>query len=681
MTSESETPGTEQPREPLELPYAKWRAGVIVGVICLLFVGVMGKAYHLQIRRADELTARADIQLNGRITITARRGAIYDRDGEEMAVSVRAESIFARPAQVESPSETAILLARVLHLNEADILAELTSDSGFRWLARRVSPQAALEIREMDLAGIDSMSEWQRFYPMRYRAGHVLGFTGDDGNGLEGVETTFNELLTGDTMEVDAIRDAHGTPILSQDAPTLAEMEGQSLVLTIDSSIQRVAEREIERAVIEHGARTGVAVVMDPHTGEILAATNWPPFDPNTFRSHRPSDWRNRTVTDAWEPGSTYKILTYAAALQAGVITPETEIDCSNGRLRIGRTRIRDTHRDGIVPAWRVIQASSNIGAYRMAELVGEEGMYDYYRQFGIGQVTGLSLGGEQRGILAEPPWAEIELANRAFGQGITTTPMQMALAISVIANGGDLMRPMLLGEVRDKDGEVQAVHEPTVVRTVVSERVAQQVTDAMILVTQEGGTGTNAALPGILVAGKTGTAQKVDPATGAYGDFWMGSFVGFVPADDPMFTIVVMIDEPQGSHYGGDVAAPAFARIAEYALRTRGVFVEWPTDEASPVAEIVGASQPIGPTEPGDIHLGVGGRNRVPDFAEMNLLTAIQTAQAAGVEIESHDWGLVRHQWPAPGANVLPGTTVEVYFQSPYEARLEGASGGQSEL
>ena len=684
MTAPENDKTPTQPAESLH-PFALWRGAAIVGVLCLLFGGVVFRAYSLQVNQSEELSARAASQLAGSVQIRARRGAIVDRDGREMAVSVRAESIFVRPRQVESPRDAALRLASVLSRTEDSIYAELVHESEFRWLARRVSPQIADEVRLLGIPGVDSVGEWQRYYPMRHRAGHLLGFTGDEGFGLEGVERTFEDVLAGGVMEVEALRDAHGQPILGEAIPELEELEGAALVLTIDSRIQRIAEREIERAVLEFRARTGIAVVMDPHTGDILAMTNWPRFDPNTFRSSRPSDWRNRSVTDSWEPGSTFKIFTYAAALETGAVRPDDDIDCSNGRLRIGRHRIRDTHRDGVIPAWRVIQASSNIGAYRLASATGEDEIYSFFRQFGFGESTGIDLGGEQRGVLSEPHWAEIELANRAFGQGLTATPLQMALGYSVIANGGELMAPRLALEVRNKTGDTVQQYAPVVRRRVISERVAQLATDALVSVVDPEGTGYRAALPGILVAGKTGTAQKPDPELGGYGDIWMASFVGFVPADDPMFTIVVMIDEPQGSHYGSDVAAPTFARIAEQSLATRGVFIDRESvpsvDNAVSVVE--GPIRP--PTEVLDSvapTVESGARTVVPDFAGLQLVEALTVANTAGLELQNHDWGLVRHQWPAPGASVLPGAQVDLYFRSPYAARSESShSGANGEL
>ena len=663
-----------------QFPFTLWRGAAIVAVLCILFGGVVFRAYSLQIRRSEELSARAASQLSGAVLIRARRGAIVDRDGREMAVSVRAESVFVRPRQVEAPNEAAALLSQLLPRTEDAIYSDLVHEGNFRWLARRVSPQIADDVRSLGIPGVDTVGEWQRYYPMRHRAGHVLGFTGDEGRGLEGIERTFEDVLAGGVMEVQAMRDAHGQPILGEDIPELEELEGASLVLSIDSRLQRIAEREIEHAVLAFRARTGVAIVMDPHNGDVLAMTNWPPFDPNTFRGSQPSDWRNRSVTDSWEPGSTFKIFTYAAALELGVLEPDDDIDCANGRLRVSRRhRIRDTHREGVIPAWRVIKISSNIGAYRFASAVGEDQLFDFYARFGFTETTGIGLGGEQSGTLAPPPWAEIELANRAFGQGVAVTPLQMALGYSAIANGGELMEPRLVTEVQNKNGETVREYAPVMRRRVVSEEVAQHLTDALVSVVDPEGTGYRAGLPGVLVAGKTGTAQKADPVLGGYGDIWMASFVGFVPADDPMFTIVVMIDEPQGSHYGSDVAAPIFARIAEQSLATRGVFINRESnphgDGGVPVLE--GPVRP--PTEALELAAPIeesSDRITVPDFAGLHLVEALELAAASGLEAQNHDWGLVRHQWPAAGASVLPSTQVDLYFRSPYAARMDPNGG-----
>lgn len=660
--------------------FSHWRAAAVLLVICALFGGVSVRAHFLQVGRAADYRREADSQLAGSVQIRARRGTILDREGNEMAIAVRAHSIFARPRQVGSPRDVARVLAPILQRSEQSLVRDLTSERSFRYLARRVSPEVAREVHALGLPGIGSESEWQRFYPMRHRAGHLIGFVGDDGYGLEGIERAMEEVLAGGTMEVRGLRDALGRPIIADESPELADLEGASVVLTIDSNIQRIAEREIQRAVIEHGARTGVAIVMDPRTGEVLAMTNWPLFDPNLFRLSRPADWRNRAVTDAWEPGSTMKIFTYALALQANLIEPETEIDCNGGRLRVGRHRIRDTHHNEVLPAWQIIQVSSNVGIYQIAALLQDEGLHRGFHEFGFGEETGVGLGGEQRGQLASPPWADIELANRAFGQGLTATPLQMATAYSAIANGGELMTPQVVREIRNIDGEVLARVEPVARRRVLRPEVARMSTEALMRVVERAGTGTRAAIPGIAVAGKTGTAQKVNPETGEYDDIWMASFIGFVPADDPMFTIVVLIDEPQEGHYGGEVAAPAFARIAEQALALRGIFST--REEAEPeVAEVAPVelrdsviAPPPAPDPPHvwETEAERRARTTVPELRELGLIQTLAALEDAGLEARVHGWGRVRHQWPAAGARVLRGSSVEVFLETPYGRRIE---------
>jgi cell division protein FtsI (penicillin-binding protein 3) len=654
-----------------ERPYAHWRAGVIIFFVCALLGGVMVRAYDLQVRRADELSRQAASQVSGTVQIRARRGSIVDREGREMAISVRAESVFSRPDRIAQPEAVAERLTGPLHMSQESLAEILRQDAGFRWLSRRVSPETAGRVRDLDIPGIETVQEWQRYYPMRERAGQIIGFTGDDDSGLEGLEMLLDDLLRGERLEVQGLRDAYGQRIVTRERPNLETLEGSSVVLTIDANIQRVTEREIQRVVLEHDARTAVAIVMDPHTGEILAMTSWPSFDPNAFRTSRPEEWRNRAVTDSWEPGSTFKIFTYAAALDAGEIRPNTRIDSAGGRLRIGRHRIRDTHHDHEQPAWRVIQTSSNIGAYRMAERLGDVRFHQAILDFGFGASTRLGLSGEQVGLVAQPPWAEIELANRAFGQGITVTPLQMALGYSVIANGGLLMAPMLVREIRNIDGDTLERFEPVVRRRVISERTAQQATDALESVTAEDGTGTRGAIPGIRVAAKTGTAQKVNPETGRYDDLWMASFIGFVPADDPMFTIVVMVDEPQGSHYGGTVAAPVFTAIAEEVLAMRGIFRSSDGPDSVEADEVEDDSSVAEVTpfvaEVPEFDEPLGDRTVVPDFAGLDLVSALALAEDSAVTVDIEDWGVVQHQWPAAGSRVQPGSSIALYLAAPY--------------
>lgn len=677
MARQSADGGEEVVQDESTISFPKWRGGIIALALCAFFSGVMLRACDLQINQSAALSEEAVSQLTGSVEIRARRGAIYDRNGRELAISVLAESVCARPPQISSPRDVAAVLAPVLEQSELTIFGQLTHDSSFRWLERRVSPYVAEEVRSLGLPGIETMNEWQRFYPMRARAGHLLGFIGDDGYGLEGLEMSQDHILVGETMEIESLRDVHGRSILYQEAPELRELEGTSIVLSIDTQIQRIVERELERVIEEQEAQTGVIVVMDPSTGEILAMTNWPPFDPNQFRILNPSDWRNRAVTDAWEPGSTMKVFTYAAALEAGVVDPDDDLDTAGGRLTVGRYRIHDHHRADSLEAWEVIQYSSNIGAYRMAQRLGDENLYQAFIDFGFGNSTGLGLGGEQSGILETPPWAEIELANRAFGQGLSATPLQLALGFSAIANGGELMEPMLILEVRDKDGNVVEQFQPQVRRRVISEETAALVREAMETVTHEGGTGTNAAIMGIRVAGKTGTAQKVNPETGAYDDIWMVSFIGFLPVEDPIFTIVVMVDEPQHGEFGSDVAAPVFARVAEQALATRGIFVSDSTEddeEASlglDTVNIVDEST-TGPEPPTFDAVAPNGRVAVPDLQGMPIVDVLVALNELDLDGEIHQWGLVSDQWPTPGASVLPGSTIDVYMTSPY--RLEDA-------
>jgi cell division protein FtsI (penicillin-binding protein 3) len=633
--------------------------GVVGGALAIGLISVLGWVYYLQTVRGDALEKKVEHRNHDELEMNVTRGSILDRDGTEMAVTVEVPSLYVRPDDVERPRRAARQLSPHLDMAFSEIVEALTSDRSFVWLERQTKPASAQAIEDLEIEGVKTTEEHDRYYPLGSTAGQVIGFTGIDDRGLEGVERMMDEALRGDTYELSGMRDVDGQTLLTRQLPDFEQMAGNDVVLTLDDRIQRVAQRAVRKQVRKYDAKAGYGVVLDVETGDVLAMTNTPDFDPNRFRSYRSEDWRLRPMTDAFEPGSIFKPFVLAAALEEETINLRTAFDCEEGRLQIGRHVIHDSHPHDILTSAEIIQKSSNIGIYKIAQTIGPKTTYRYIRDFGFGRETGIDFNGERAGSIASPDrWADVRFANISFGQGLSATPVQIARALHVLARDGLLMEPHLIDEVRDPKGRTLHETKPTLVRRVISKSTANQTTRAMSLVPLEEGTGGRAALDHFTVAGKTGTAQKIDPETGGYAENkWLGSFVGFVPAEKPEFVIVVMIDEPKGEHYGGIVAAPAFREIAKKSLAIRGVVplssedrfefaVDSRDDESAdsddvsvPSKDFVSASERV------DV-----GPDRVPDVRGMTLRRAVTTASEHGLSPRIEGWGRVVSQTPAPG-------------------------------
>ena len=558
--------------------WAKVRIALLGTLLMAFAVAVMHRAWELQVDRAPALREMAEEQYLRRIRLAPKRGTIYDRHGAELAVSVDVDSVWANPRALREnggdPDVIAGRLSRLLGVDRERIARRLHSDRYFVWIKRRITPQLAARVRDLDLPGVRLEREARRFYPNRQLASHVLGFANIDGVGIEGLELSLEERLRGDRRVVPAIRDRRGRVVFSEQLLDDRAAQGDDVTLTLDRTIQRIAERELALAVQTFEAKAGSVVVMDPESGEILALANYPTFDPNDPGDSPASHRRNRAVTDRFEPGSTVKPFTVAAALARGTIGPEQLIDCEDGAMQVDEYVIHDTTpHEELTPA-QILAYSSNIGTAKIGGTLGRRGLYRAFRRFGFGEETGLELPGEAGGILRHfRRWYEMDAATISFGQGMSSTSVQLATAMSAIANGGRLVRPRLIGQVRDANGAVVQETHPEVRRRVVPERVARLVGDMLTAVTGPGGTAEEAAIDGYLVAGKTGTAQKADYVSGGYAeDRWLASFVGFVPAEDPRLVISVVVDEPVIAHYGGVVAGPVFRRVGEQALRHLGV-------------------------------------------------------------------------------------------------------------
>ncbi|MCG6908978.1 MAG: penicillin-binding protein 2 [Deltaproteobacteria bacterium] len=552
--------------------YVNMRIG-IVGLFFFLLMTVIGiKVVYLQLFCSGWLSEKAANQYEKDLVTTSKRGQIFDRNHHAMAVSIETTSIAAYPHRLKDKKGAAARLAKILNLDRRKLEKKIGSQRSFIWVKRQTSPKELREVKALGLEGIDFIPAYSRFYPNKMLAAQVLGFTGTDGHGLEGVEYYYDSMLRGQENSLVVLKDALGRRFAKEHpdeaAATPVVDNAKNIVLTIDRTIQFIAEKALEEAIEEHSAKSGMAIVMDPETGAILAMANIPLFNPNDFGNFPRNTWRNRAITDPFEPGSTMKIFTAAAALESGRCTPSTIFYCENGVYHIGRNVIHDTHPRGWLSLQQIVKYSSNIGVVKVVETVGPDCLHRTLTGFGFGEKTKLDCPGETSGVLTPAKrWTRVDTGAISFGQGMSVSALQLVTAASAIANGGDLMRPYIVAAVTDHNGAIIQKTEPHIVGKAVSAKTAGIVKRIMETVVTEGGTGVNAALEGYTVSGKTGTAQKIDTdGTYAAGKY-ISSFLGFAPAKSPEVVILVVVDEPEGSHYGGTVAAPAFGKIAHETL------------------------------------------------------------------------------------------------------------------
>ena len=541
---------------------------LILGLMFTLgFAVIGGKALLLQVYDGLWLSRKATDQVEDSLKAVGKRGTIFDRRGHEMAVSIDVTSIAVRPRQVKDVDGTVKELARVLKKKPTEVKERLASGKPFVWAKRQATPREADAVKQLRLPGIEFVAESNRFYPNRGLAAHVLGFTGMDGKGMEGIEYFYDRHLRGTGTSVKVLKDAHGNGFQSE-PPSDNEGAGKNVVLTLDHGIQFITETALNDAVESTRARSGMSLVMEPRTGAILALALAPAFNPNAYEDAKKALWRNRAVTDPFEPGSTLKIFVAAAALEFTSLSPKTTFNCENGAYRIGKYTVHDVHRYGVLTLQDIIRFSSNIGAAKIGEKVGSEKLYQTLRLFGFGEKTGIDGPAETTGLLMPPKkWADIDTAAISFGHGVSVSAVQLIAAVSAIANDGVLMRPRMVHAVTDRQGQIIQQFEPEEARRAVSSQTAQTLRDIMQTVMLPGGTGTNAALEGYTACGKTGTARKVDESGQYSNDRHVASFVGFAPVENPQIAVLVVIDEPKGQIYGGAVAAPVFKKIAQTTL------------------------------------------------------------------------------------------------------------------
>ncbi len=529
----------------------------------------MARLYYLQVVFHQKLSDRAASQIYEEIRIAPRRGDISDRHGRKFAVNVEVDSLYAVPTRISDPEGAAAAVAGATGMRRSQVLKSLRKKRSFVWLRRRLSPEVVREIREKQVEGVGFLKENRRYYPQRELAAQVVGIASIDNQGLEGVELAYDDYLLREEIGLLVERDAHGREIFLSPPPVALLNDEAEVRLTIDEVLQHVAQKELDRGVREAGARGGTIVVLEPDTGEILAMANRPFFNPNEFQRFGPQYFRNRAIGDAVEPGSILKPVLLAAALEEGAVTLRSLFFCENGQMPFMGRVLHDVHPHGYLDSAGVIVNSSNIGATKMAIKLGAEKYHDYLRDFGFGEETEVDLPGESGGLLRPVrEWSGLSISALAIGQEISVTALQTASAYAALINGGILYRPTVMREVVDDEGRVVKRTSPRKVREVISPATSRKVRETLMRVVQEG-TGGDAAVEGYRVAGKTGTAQKYDPATRTYSNRkYLASFAGCAPAGDPRLVVVVMIDEPETSIWGGSVAAPVFSRVVGQALR-----------------------------------------------------------------------------------------------------------------
>jgi len=618
--------------------HTRRRMEVIIGLMALGLAMLLIRAVDLHVLQGNELKARASHQHFHQYNVAAPRGVILDRQGRTLSKSIEVPSIGALAEEV--PDKDLQSLAKALEIPLSKLHKKIKRRKGFTWLARQTSPVIAARVAALKIPGVRQENEWRRYHPLGPETGHILGFVGIDGHGLEGIERSMDQQLQGQAGTRLVQRDARGHSLPGGVWLKKPRM-GDALTLTIDSNIQSIAYAALTEGIHKQKAKGGSVVVMNPKNGDILAMVSWPSFNPNNFTHYKPGQWRNRAITDMFEPGSTMKPFTIATAIDSKKWLANSLVFCENGSFRVADYTIHDDHSEGWLDLTGIIAKSSNIGAAKVALNIGSAQLGNHLFSLGFGQRTGIGLGGESPGILTPPSkWGVVETANIAFGQGIATTPLQLAAAFSVLANHGIKLSPRLVLS-NDKNRGTQ----------VFSTKTTQAVTKMLIAATSANGTGKKAVPAGYRVAGKTGTAQKANNHGSYAKDKYTAVFAGFTPAENPEIVIVVVIDEPQNSIYGGTVAAPVFRDIAATTLPYLGSLpemkapTEWQVQQVSTTPNATFTS------------------GAAPRLTGLSLRQALRRAEQQGYALHSHGSGWVTRQSPHALTTLPKGSDIEVWL------------------
>ncbi len=619
-----------------DLTKPAWKISIIGTLILFFFAVVSVKALQLQILSRERAVNLAKKQHQRSYTLLPKRGRIYDINKKELAINIDTQSIYVNARDIKDPEEFSKRLSVYLSMSKKAILDKVSTKKSFVWVKRLVEPDIIAKIKSDDFPELGFIEEPKRVYPNGPLSGQVLGFTNIDSKGIEGIEFKYDELLTGKPGKIRVKKDARGRKIMSTPYFLEPSISGYDLVLTIDSQIQHIVEKELKEGVENAKADRGMALLMNSETGAILAMASYPFFDPNDYKDFDSNTRRNLPVWFSFEPGSTMKVFILASAMEENKVNPETRFDCENGRRKVGPATIRDVHPYGVLTVAEILEKSSNICASKIGETLGRDKLYERLSGFGFGRPTGIDLSGESSGMMTKSSrWGPVELATISFGQGIAVTSIQIAAALSAIANGGYLVKPYVVERIISPEGKEITKNKPDVEGKVISYDTAKDITDMMEKVV-ESGTGKRAAMSGYKVAGKTGTAQVPNPNTGGYyGNRYMSSFVGFGPSDDPKVTLVVVVDNPKNGSYGGTIAAPIFKGIVEKVLFYLGV---------PPRTEFVGTKI-------------------MPDLQGKSAREILTWSESEGVEIriKGKGTGYVTSQEPKAGETIKEGTVCMV--------------------
>src|SRR5579862_2088170 len=677
-------------------PRLRW---LVVWVLAVDWMAaILSRLTYVQLFCYSEYLAKAQRQQERIFEISPKRGTIYDRKGRELAVSLPMDSVFGDPAEIADVDAVSRLLSRVLDVSSDDLADKLRQAKTPVRMARKLSPETVQRITDMNLKGVFFQKENRRVYPQRELAASVLGYVDVDEKGIGGIEYSLDKQIRGRPGKMMVMADGHRR---WYDRRESAADPGASVTLTIDETVQYIAEKELAKAIEDTHAKAGTVVVQDPNSGELLAVANWPGFDPNDAGNFSPESRIDRAVASAYEPGSTFKVLTLTGAIQNGVASPDEMVDCQMGQIMVSGRLIHDWKKFGVLSVKEVLEHSSDVGAIKIALRLGAPRFYDTIRAFGIGQPTGIELPGENRGLLRPlDNWTPSSIGSLAMGQEVSVTPIQIVSAISAVANGGTLYHPRVVREIRDAETGTEQPHPDAEPQDATDARTAATMREMMEHVMIEG-TGKHSQLDGYTSGGKSGTAQKIDPATGRYSRTqYNASFVGFAPVNNPAITILVVLDSPVGPHHGGEVGGPVFKRVADQTLAYLGVPHDVPSATDVETAKNSGATPPPNP-EAEELNAGKarfaeavarGGDNAgaaptvafagddevvVPALGGETVRGVMEECAKVGLAPALIGNGIALEQFPSAGTQVQRDSRVTVRFGRPEESEPAGRGSG----
>lgn len=639
----------------------KSRIVIIFVFILMLWSALLLRAAYLQFLPNDRLQALQNRQFQSVVTLQARRGAITDRNGRDLAMSVTAYSLYADPKLLEGRKALSKRLAKELNIPSEVIFSKIKDSSRrFVWIQRLLDEDKAKTIKAWNIRGLSFVEEWRRIYPNDSLLSQTLGFLGIEGQALEGIEREYDSSLRGNSKKVSVRKDARGRPLIAEGLLFTENPDGADIQLTVDSELQYALETELQGALAKYDAESGVGIILDAQTSAILAMSSAPSFDLNKAMSTPANLRRNRVLTDAFEPGSTLKTFVIASAIKDNIVAPNTKFFCEWGSYRVGDKVIHEAEtkeKFGNITVGEILAVSSNIGTTKIAFKMGDERLRAGLLDFGFGSKIGVELPGEARGAVQALPWRPHLLSNISFGHGIAVTPLQIANAYATIANGGVLNTPYIVESIHDNDTNETTVTKTKPIRRVLTTEQAAQMKIMLTGVTSEGGTGGNARVEGYMVAGKTGTAQKVNPnGRGYLRGAYISSFGGFIPAQDPRYVIYVALDTPKKSYYGAAVAAPIFARIASYAVRKGGV-------APSRIIEKNTLGKKI-PSKPGIPAALASGDDIVPNLKDLTTREVLRRANIQGFKVNLRGQGTVSEVYPAAGLPMPADKSITVILR-----------------